>query len=61
MLELQTLKDIAECYRMLEENDKLARVCAQIAGFEDQPDVGDDRKKHFEELLRVAKKLGKLR
>jgi hypothetical protein len=64
MLELQTLKEIAQCYRLLDEKEKLARVAAQIASFEEEKEEDEDgdheeeRTKHFKEMLHLAEEMG---
>ena len=55
-------------YRILDEKDKLARLCAQIASFDHEDsggggedpegDEAQDRRSHFDEMLKLSGELG---
>lgn len=57
-LERQTLLDIVNCYKKLEEKEKVVRTLVQIASF-DNVDVSE-RSGRFKEALDIAKRFGKL-
>ena len=56
-------------FRILDEKDKLARLCAQIASFDEDDGAGygggadpegevEDRRSHFDEMLKLSGELG---
>ena len=53
-------------FRILDEKDKLARLCAQIASFNEEDGAGyggsdgdvEDRRSHFDEMLKLSGELG---
>ncbi len=59
LLELQTLRDLSGCYRLLGEREKLVRVLVQIACFRADEADADERERCLEEALDIVKKMGK--
>ena len=59
-LELQTLTDVAECYRMLKEKEKLARILVQMSAFSTEAGAKQEKRKEWiKELEKVAMEMGK--
>lgn len=56
LLELQTLKELAHCYRLLAEKEKLVRVLLQIASFREEDST--QRHEMFDQAMKIASDLG---